>query len=115
MHNATIAFFILSSVVSLFGGYLRDRFVYAEERTVDEDLKTVCKIQKRLCIGFFAMAGLGSAFAIINALAFAIFHLSDRDALWTATIAGAWSAGVLALFVATYGTLQKAKAQIEIL
>ncbi len=115
MHNTTIALFILSSVVSLFGGYLRDRFVYAGERTINEDLRSVCKVQKRLCIGFFVMAGLGSAFAIINALAFAIFHLSNADAFWTAIIAGAWSAGVLALFVATYGTLQKAKTQIEIL
>lgn len=113
MHNTAIALFMLSSVVSLFGGYLRDRFVYTEERPSNEDLKSVYKVQKRLCIGFFIMAGLGLAFAITDALAFAIFRLSDTDAFWTAIMAGAWSAAVLALFVATYGAMQKAKTLIE--
>ncbi len=109
MHNTAIALFILSSIVSLFGGYLRDRFVYADERPIAEDLKDVCKAQKRLCVGFFIMAGLGLAFAVINALAFGIFRLSDTDAFWTATAAGAWAAAVLILFVTTYGAMQKAK------
>ena len=109
MHNTAIALFILSSVVSLFGGYLRDRFVYTDEGPIAEDLKDVCKIQKRLCIGFFIMAGLGLAFAVINVLAFGIFHLSDTGAFWTAIAAGAWSAAVLVLFVTTYGAMHKAK------
>ena len=109
MHDTAIALFILSSIVSLLGAYLRDRFVYAEEHRVDQDFKDACKVQKRLCIGFFIMAGWGLAFAIIKALAFAIFHLSDTDAFWMATTAGVWSAAVLALFMATYGALQKAK------
>lgn len=109
MHNAAIALFTLSSIVSLFGGYLRDRFVYTEERPIAEDLKGMCKVQRRLCIGFFIMAGLGLAFAITDVLAFGIFRLSDTDAFWTATAAGVWSAAVLALFAATFGTMQKAK------
>lgn len=115
MHNAAIALFILSSVVSLFGGYLRDAFVYTEERPIHDDLRDACRVQRRLCIGFFVMAGLGLAFAIANALAFAIFHLSDTDAFWMAIMAGAWSAAVLALFVATYGAMRKAKTLIEVL
>lgn len=114
MHNAAVALFVLSSIVSLFGGYLRGGFVYTEERPINEDAKCACNVQKRLCIGFFAMAGLGLAFAIINVLAFAIFHLSDTDAFWTAMMAGAWLATVLALFVATHGAMQKAKTLIEV-
>lgn len=109
MHNAAIALFILSSVVSLLGGYLRDRFVYADERPFDEEVRNVCKAQKRLCVGFFITAGLGLAFAVINALAFAVFHLSSADAFWAAIAAGTWSAAVLALFAATYGAMQRAK------
>ena len=113
MRNTTIALLILSSVVSLFGGYLRDRFVYADEDPIGEELKSACKVQKRLRVGFFIMAGLGLAFAIINALAFAVFHLSDTDAFWTAIAAGAWSAAVLASFAATYGALRKARIMLE--
>lgn len=113
MRNTAIALLILSSVVSLFGGYLRDRFVCADEGPIDEEPKSACKVQKRLYVGFLIMAGLGLAFAVINALAFAIFHLSDTDAFWTAIAAGAWSAAVLALFVATYGALRKAKIMLE--
>lgn len=115
MHDAAIALLILSSIVSLFGGYLRDRFVYTDERPIPEDLRGACKVQKRLCFAFFIMAGLGLAFAIINALAFAIFHLSDTGAFWTATAAGAWSVAVLGLFVATYSAMQKTKILVEIL
>lgn len=113
MHNAAIALLVLSSVVSLFGGYLRDRFVYADERPIGEDQKAVFQVQRRLCIGFFIMAGLGLAFAVINMLAFALFHLGDAGAFWTAIAAGAWSAAVLTLFVTTYGAMQKAKVMSE--
>ena len=113
MHNTAIALLILSSVVSLFGGYLRDRFVYTDERSTDENLKSVFKIQKRLCIGFFIMAGLGLTFAVTNALTFALFHPSDTNAFWTAIAAGAWSAGVLALFATTYGAMRKARVMLE--
>ena len=114
MHDAAIALFILSSIVSLLGGYLRDRFVYIDH-PISEDLEGVCKVQKRLCIGFFIMAGLGLAFAIVNALAFAVFRPNDAEAFWTATAAGAWSTAVLALFATTYGAMQKAKTLAELL
>ena len=113
MHNAAIALLILSSVVGLFGGYLRDRFVYTDERPMDEDLKSACRVQKRLCVGFFIMAGLGLAFATVNALAFALLHLSDADAFWTTIAAGVWSGAVLALFVTTYGAMRKARIMLE--
>lgn len=113
MHNTAIALFILSSMVSLCGGYLRGRFVYTDERPVDEDLKSACKVQKGLCVGFFVMAGLGSAFAIIGVLAFALFRLSDTDAFWATIAAGAWLAAVLALFAMTYGAMQKTKVMFE--
>ena len=113
MHNTAIALFILSSVVSLFGGYLRNGFMCTEERPISKDLRSVCKVQKRLYIGFYIMAGLGLVFAITNALAFALFRLSDTDAFWTVIIAGAWSAAVLALFMATHGAMQKAKTLVE--
>lgn len=115
MHNTAIALFLLSSVVSLFGGYLRDRFVYTDERPIDEDLRRVCKVQKRLWLGFFTMAGLGLTFAIINVLALAIFRLSDTGVFWTAIMAGVWLAAVLALFAATFGAMQKAKTRMTIL
>jgi len=110
MHNAAISLFVLSSVVSLFGGYLRDGFVYTEDRPADEDFKNTCKAQKRLCIGFFVMAGMGLTLAIANALAFALFRLSDVDAAWTASVAAAWLVAVMALFVKTFGAMRKAKA-----
>ncbi len=109
MHNAATALFILSSVVSLLGGHLRDRFVCTDERPTDVDTMRVFRVQRRLCIGFFVVAGLGLAFATMNALAFAIFRLSDADVFWTATMAGTWSVVVATLFVATYGAMQKAK------
>ncbi len=112
MHDAAIGLFILSSIVSLFGGYLRDRFVYTEEHPIPDDLKTVCKVQRRLCIGFFVMAGLGLVFAISNALAFAIFRLNDAEAFWTAAAAGVWSAAVLALFMTTFRGMQKARTLV---
>lgn len=113
MHNAAIALLILSSVVGLFGGYLRDRFVYTDERPMDEDLKSACKVQKRLCVGFFIMAGMGLAFAAVNALAFALFRPGDTDAFWMTIAAGAWSAAVLALFVTTHGAMRRARIMLE--
>ena len=110
MHNAAIFLILLSTVVSLFGGNLRDGFVYSEDRPANEDFQTTCRAQKRLCIGFFVMAGLGLALAIVNALAFAIFRLSDADAAWTAAGAAAWAVAVLVLFVRTFGAMRKARA-----
>lgn len=109
MHNTAVALFTLSSIVSLFGGYLRDQFIYTDERPIDEDVRNICKAQKRLCVGFFVMAGLGLALAITNALAFAIFHLTGAEAFWMVVVAGAWLVAVLTLFTTTYGSMQKAK------
>ncbi len=102
MKNAAVALFVLSTIVSLAGAYIRGRFIYAEEQPTVLSLRIAWDLQKRLYVVFFTMAVLGLVFALTNLFAFAFLGFGDDGAVWAVATAGTWSATVLILFATTY-------------